>query len=33
MTTAPCIPAAMCALIGIVEQWYIHTPARSAVNR
>ena len=33
MTTAPKRPAAMCADIGIVEQWYIHTPARRAVNR
>ena len=31
--TAPCMPAAMWALMGIVEQWYIHTPARPAVNR
>jgi len=33
MMTAPCMPAAMWALMGIVEQWYIHTPARPAVNR
>ena len=33
MTTAPYMPAAMCALIGIVEQWYIQTPGPVAVNR
>ena len=27
------MPAPMWAVIGIVEQWYIHTPARVAVNR
>ena len=30
MTTAPNRPLAMCADIGIVEQWYIQTPARVA---
>lgn len=33
MTTAPNMPLAMWAEIGIDEQWYIHTPARVAVNR
>ena len=33
MTTAPNMPLAMWADIGIVEQWYIQMPARSAVNR
>ncbi len=33
MTTAPCIPAAMWELIGMVEQWYIQIPARCAVKR
>lgn len=33
MTTAPCMPAAMCADIGMVEQWYIQIPAREAVKR
>ncbi len=32
MTTAPAIPAAMWAVIGIVEQWYIQMPERFAVN-
>ncbi len=32
MTTAPYMPLAMCALIGIVEQWYIQIPDRVAVN-
>jgi hypothetical protein len=33
MTTAPAMPAAMCADIGIVEQWYIQMPDRRALNR
>ncbi len=33
MTTAPCMPAAMCAVMGMVEQWYIQMPARVAVKR
>lgn len=33
MTTAPNMPFAMCADIGTVEQWYIHTPAMVAVKR
>jgi hypothetical protein len=32
MTTAPCRPAATCALIGMVAQWYSQIPARLAVN-
>ena len=33
MTTAPNVPAAMCADIGIDEQWYIQMPGAVAVNR
>ena len=33
MTTAPKSPLATWADIGMVEQWYIQIPARSAVNR
>ncbi len=32
MMTAPCMPAEIWELIGAVEQWYIHTPARFAVK-
>src|SRR5699024_11901131 len=32
MITAPAIPAAMCAVIGAVPQWYIQIPARFAVR-
>ena len=32
MTTAPYIPPAICTVIGAVEQWYIHMPARDARN-